>query len=231
MRGRWRRRVRTAPTLPDDDVPTVAVLGAVGPDKGARRLERLAELVRATRARVRFVLIGYLDVQHGPWQSDDAVLTVHGRYDPRDLPALLARYRVRLVAYPSAGPETFSFTLSEAWAAGCPVVVPPFGALAERLHGTGAGWAWTDDEWRDESRMLARIVDLVAPGQASELAAASNCARRVPQPTLAAMAERTLAHYEAAVAAGLGGRARPFAWARVRAAEGKGAVPAPGPTR
>ena len=26
--------------LPDDGVPTVAVLGAIGPDKGARRLER-----------------------------------------------------------------------------------------------------------------------------------------------------------------------------------------------
>ena len=34
--------------LPDDGLPTIAVLGAVGPDKGARRLERLAELVRAT---------------------------------------------------------------------------------------------------------------------------------------------------------------------------------------
>src|SRR5262245_40273308 len=114
--------------VPDDGVPTIAVLGAVGPDKGARRLERMVKLGRSTGARVRFVLIGYMDVQHGPWQSDDAVLTVHGRYDPRELPQLLAHYRVRLVAYPSAGPETFSFTLSEAWGAGCPVVVPPFGA-------------------------------------------------------------------------------------------------------
>ena len=137
-RGRWRpvtrarRRSddraaasRARCRFPDDDVPTVAVLGAVGPDKGARRLERLADLVRATGARVRFVLIGYMDVQHGPWQSDDAVLTVHGRYDPRELPELFAHYRVRLVAYPSAGPETFSFTLSEAWAAGLPGHRPP----------------------------------------------------------------------------------------------------------
>ena len=207
--------------LPDDDVATVAVLGAVGPDKGARRLERLADLVRATGVRVRFVLIGYMDVQHGPWQSGDAVLTVHGRYDPRELPGLFARYRVRLVAYPSAGPETFSFTLSEAWAARCPVYVPPFGALAERLEGTGAGWAWTDDEWRDEAKMLARINAVVAPENAAALAAAAASAGGVPQPTLAAMAERTLAHYDAAVAARA---ARPtpmrsFEWARVRGAE------------
>jgi GT2 family glycosyltransferase/glycosyltransferase involved in cell wall biosynthesis len=126
--------------LPDDDIPTVAVLGAIGPDKGARRLERMVELVRATGTRVRFVLIGYLDVRHGPWRSDDAALTIHGQYDPTDLPRLLDHYRVKLVAYPSAGPETFSLTLSEAWSAGRPAIVPPFGALAERVGATGAGW-------------------------------------------------------------------------------------------
>ena len=207
--------------LPDDDIPTVAVLGAVGPDKGARRLELLVDLVRATGARVRFVLIGYMDVQHGPWQSDDAVLTVHGRYDPRELPALFAHYRVSLVAYPSAGPETFSFTLSEAWAAKRPVFVPPFGALAERLAGTGAGWVWTDDEWRDEAKMLRRIVAAVAPENAVSLAAASECAGRVPQPTLADMARLTLHHYDTAItsrAAQLTAML-PLEWARVRSAE------------
>ena len=50
---------------------------------------------------------------------------------------LLDHYGVRLVAYPSAGPETFSFTLSEAWAAS-PRVVPPIGALVDRVSTTGA---------------------------------------------------------------------------------------------
>ena len=104
--------------------------------------------------RVRFVLIGYMDVQHGPWQSDDAVLTVHGRYETADLPDLLAHYRVALVLYPSAGPETFSYTLTEAWAGGRPVLVPPIGALAERVRDSGAGWVMTEAEWRDESLML-----------------------------------------------------------------------------
>jgi glycosyltransferase involved in cell wall biosynthesis len=207
--------------LPDDDVPTIAVLGAVGPDKGARRLECLADLVRATGARVRFVLIGYMDVQHGPWQSDDAVLTVHGRYDPRELPHLFAHYRVALVAYPSAGPETFSFTLSEAWAAGRPVFVPPFGALAERLAGTGAGWLWSDDDWRDEAKMLRRMVAVLAPENAAALAAASEAAGRVLQPTLDDMARLTLRHYDAAIAsrAARSTTLLPLEWRRVRSAE------------
>ena len=92
--------------------------------------------------------------QHGPWQSDDAVLTMHGRYDPRAAAGALRTLSRIARRLSSAGPETFSFTLSEAWAAGRPVYVPPFGALAERLAGTGAGWAWTEDEWRDEAKML-----------------------------------------------------------------------------
>jgi glycosyltransferase involved in cell wall biosynthesis len=185
--------------LPDDDVPTVAILGAVGPDKGARQLERMVALARADRVRIRFVLIGYMDVEHGPWQSDDARFTVHGRYEPRELPVLLARYRVRMVAFPSAGPETFSFTLSEAWAAGLPVVVPPFGALAERVGGTQAGWIFSESEWRDEARMLARIATLVAPANSVRLAAAGQAARDVAQPSLADMMERTIAHYARAI--------------------------------
>jgi len=186
--------------VPDDDVPTVAVLGAVGPDKGARRLERLVELVRAGGARLRFVLIGYMDVEHGPWQSDDAVLTVHGRYEPRDLPALLAHYRARIVAFPSAGPETFSFTLSEAWEAGLPVVVPPFGALGERVADAGAGWLWTDEEWSDEAKMLARVAEILDPANAASVAQMANRARA----TLSApetMVESTLRIYGAAIAA------------------------------
>ena len=107
---------------------------------------------------------------------------------------------MRLVAFPSAGPETFSFTLSETWAAGLPVVVPPFGALAERVAGTGAGWLWTDAEWRDEGQMLARIAELVAPPNAASLAAAATRGRAIPQSTPGAMAERTREIYDAAIA-------------------------------
>lgn len=191
---------RLAVLLPDDSVPTVAVLGAVGPDKGARRLERLVALARERRANVRFVLIGYLDRQHAAWQDDEARFTVHGRYDPRDLPDLLAHYRVALVLYPSAGPETFSYTLSEAWSAGRPVLVPPIGALAERVGPTGAGWVMTEGEWRDEARMLDRIESLLSAGHAEALARASREAAALPQTTLAVMASATIRVYDAAIA-------------------------------
>jgi hypothetical protein len=161
----------------------------------------MVELARLRGLSLRFVLIGYLDRLQTPWQSEDAVFTIHGRYAASDLHDLLDHYRARLVAFPSAGPETFSFTLSESWAAGRPVIVPPIGALAERVAGTGAGWLLTDDEWADEARMLERIALILAPGQASLLAAAGERALAMPQQTPDAMAERSLACYDATFAA------------------------------
>src|SRR4029077_7049424 len=129
--------------------------------KGSRRLERLVELTRKRGARLRWVLIGYLDRGRAQVQSEDAVFTQHGPFDSREIGALLDHYRVRLVAYPSVGPETFSFTLSEAWAGGRPVVVPPIGALAERVGASGGGWVLSDEEWYDDARMLDRIAALL----------------------------------------------------------------------
>jgi GT2 family glycosyltransferase/glycosyltransferase involved in cell wall biosynthesis len=191
--------VHTRLELPDDGIPTVAVIGAIGPDKGARRLERLVELTRVRRERLRWVVVGYLDRGREQWLSEDAVFAQHGPFDSREVTELLEHYRVRLVAYPSAGPETFSFTLSEAWAAGRPTIVPPIGALAERVAATGAGWVLTEAEWQDEALMLDRIAALLDPASASAWAAAAARARRAPQPTLAAMAAATSAIYRDAL--------------------------------
>jgi hypothetical protein len=84
------------------------------------------------------------------------------------------------------------------------VVVPPIGALAERVAGTGAGWILTEDEWSDESRMLERIAAALAPAGAALLDAAARRARAMAQPTPAAMAERSLDCYDTAFAAAAG---------------------------
>ncbi|MEP6997805.1 MAG: glycosyltransferase [Betaproteobacteria bacterium] len=181
--------------MADDGWPVVAVLGAIGPDKGARRLERLVELTRERGLALRWVLIGYLDRGREPFQSADAVFTMHGPYDSRELRELIEHYRVRLVAYPSAGPETFSFTLSEVWAAGRPAIVPPIGALADRVAATGAGWVMSDEEWRSEARMLDRIVAVLDASRGAEFAAVAARAKEVASPALEEMTAATIAVY------------------------------------
>ena len=196
-----RRSALTAVLLPHDDVPTVAIIGAIGRDKGARRMERLADRARERGERIRFVVIGYLDVQYEPWQSDDAMVTVHGRYERADLPTLLSHYRAQIVLYPSEGPESFSFTLSEAWRAGLPALVPPIGALAERVAQTRGGWVMTEAEWRDDDAMLDRVLALVSPAQREGRRSASDRAAAAGHSTPDAMSDATVALYRHALRA------------------------------
>ncbi|MEO8132712.1 MAG: glycosyltransferase [Betaproteobacteria bacterium] len=167
-------------SMPNDAVPVVGVLGAIGPVKGARRLERLVALTRVLRMPIRWVLIGYLDRQYLPMQDDDAVLTVHGPYRPMEIPALLDHYRVRMTVFPSAGPETFSYTLTESFSAGRPALVPPIGALAERVRASGGGWLM--DDWQDDAAILTQIEHLLSDAGAAQFSAAAERAARAVDP-------------------------------------------------
>lgn len=175
--------------LPDDGRENIGVLGAIGPVKGARRLEKLVERTRKRNLPLRWVVVGYLDRQFQAYQDKDKVLTVHGHYDSRDVGALLDHYRVRMVAFPSAGPETYCYTLTESWQAGRPALVPPIGALGERVSATGAGWLMED--WQDEDRILDQIISILKPEHGAELDRATQAARAVPLFPLVRMAEHT----------------------------------------
>jgi len=163
-------------SLPDDGVPVVGVLGAIGPVKGARRFERLVALTRQLKLPLRWVLIGYLDRQYLPVQDDDKVMTIHGPYRPAEIPALMDHYRIRLSVFPSAGPETFSYTLTESFAAGRPALVPPIGALGERVIASGGGWTMVD--WRDDRAILDQLMRLLDVDAQSALEAAAARGRK-----------------------------------------------------
>ena len=146
--------------LPSDGVAHIAVIGAIGPIKGSRHFEQLVKHTREQQLPIRWVLIGYTDRQSGPYQSDDQVLTIEGAYQPSDLKRLLDHYKITLTVFPSAGPETFCYTLSEVWANAIPVLVPPIGALKERVEKSQAGWIM--EHWMDARKTLDQIMQIVA---------------------------------------------------------------------
>jgi len=162
--------------LPDDDRRSIGVLGAIGPEKGARVIDAMVERIRARGLPLRIVVIGYTDREQR-FMSDDAVLAVHGHYRVADIDALLDHYRVRLLAFPTIWPETFGYTLSEAWIAGRPALVPPVGALAERVAQSGAGWII--DDWLRVDALLDLCLRLTAPESADELERRAMLAKRV----------------------------------------------------
>ncbi len=139
--------VRVAPGLADPspvvdqalaDLPTVGVVGALGPHKGSELLD--AVLTASAERAIRFVLIGYQDRQLYPGTRHDGRLTVHGPYLPGEAPRLIDHYRVDLLWFPNRMPESFSYALSESWAAARPALVPDAGALGERVRELGGGW-------------------------------------------------------------------------------------------
>lgn len=144
--------------LPKDGVKSIGVIGAIGPVKGARNLEQLVEKTREKKLPIRWVVIGYTDHQYEPYQSKDRILTIHGPYAQGDLIALMDHYDISLVVFPSVGPETFCYTLSEVWAAGRLVLAPPLGALKERVEQAGAGWIM--DDWQDMEKILGQVMEL-----------------------------------------------------------------------
>jgi hypothetical protein len=115
----------------------VAVVGAIGPHKGSDLLVALDALLRDSD--IAIVVVGYIDRQITPgWLGER--LYVHGAYDEDQLAGLLRAYGAELVLFPNPVPEAFSYALSEVWAAGIPALVPPEGALAERVSRHDGGW-------------------------------------------------------------------------------------------
>lgn len=143
----------------------VAVVGAIGPHKGARVLDELAQ--RLDGSDIDIVVVGYMDTQilHG-WHAGH--LYIHGAYNDDQVASLLEGYGAELVLFPNSVPESFSFALSDVWAAGLPVLVAPNGALGERVGRHGGGWLLPEGfTARDVDRILR---DLLSPARAGELA-------------------------------------------------------------
>ena len=108
----------------------VAVIGVLADQKGAPTVAAVAEM--ADPAEIEVHLIGYPE-QELP-EPARARITETGQYDDAQLPALLARVRPHVLWFPAQWPETYSYTLSAAIAAGLPIVASAIGAFPERLN-------------------------------------------------------------------------------------------------
>lgn len=126
--------VRRKALRPGDKL-VVAVLGALGLEKGADILERAAFLATRLDRTVEFHLLGY-----AYRELNTKLVTVHGAYDDSALDAKLAAIDPHLVWFPCQWPETYSYTLSACLRGGYPVAAPELGAFVERLEGRPLSW-------------------------------------------------------------------------------------------
>ena len=103
------------------------VLGRLSEVKGQDLLERVVEQVGA---EVEFALVGCGDQWDG---HNPPGATVIRHYERKDLPDILRRIDPDLALLLSIAPETYSFTLSECFAAGIPPLATRMGSFQDRI--------------------------------------------------------------------------------------------------
>jgi glycosyltransferase involved in cell wall biosynthesis len=114
----------------------VAIVGGLSLRKGARVLLEMANDASQRRLPIKFVLFGYSDLPEFKTMPNVKVL---GKYSEGELPKLLHASGCRVVFFPAIWPETYSYTLSEAYRANCFPVAFDIGAIADRIRASGWG--------------------------------------------------------------------------------------------
>jgi GT2 family glycosyltransferase len=115
----------------------VCVIGAIGIHKGYQVVLNCARDAAERRLPLEFVVVGN--------SIDDRRLLATGRvfvtgsFAPDEAVCLIKAQQATLALLPSIFPETWCFTLAEAWRAGLQVAAFDIGAQAERIRETGRG--------------------------------------------------------------------------------------------
>ena len=127
----------------------ILVPGNIGEHKGGALLSELKRLDADDRLELHFLGLvpqrfADLGVQHGAYDRDHFAERVRG-------------IAPSFVAILSITAESYSHTLTEAWAAGIPVLASDLGALRERITAQGGGWLLP---YEDPPAVLRRILEI-----------------------------------------------------------------------
>lgn len=121
-----------------DQPRRIAVIGAIGMEKGFEVLLACARDAAARRLALNFIVIGYTVDDAALLQTGTAWVT--GPFASGEATALLRAHRPAFAFLPSIWPETWCFALSDAWRAGLDAAVFDIGAPAARVRQAGRGW-------------------------------------------------------------------------------------------
>ena len=172
-----RRRKEPDEQLIRDEPLRVAFVGLGWSKKGLDAVNELAEAFRDSSVELHH--FGELKEPASPELHAD------GPYDNEVLPDLLHRAGIQVVLLPGPYAETFGIVMSEALAAGIPVIGASYGALGERIRTNGSGWT-IDPTDPDGIRVLIERLDR----SRDELVRVTREAMRVPLQTVADTAHR-----------------------------------------
>jgi GT2 family glycosyltransferase len=115
----------------------VAVVGAIGVEKGYEYLLACARHTVKLRLPLEFVVVGHTCDDKRLW--DTGVVHITGEYREAEANELIRAQQADVGFLPALWPETWSYTLTQLWQAGLEVVAFDIGAPAERIRLTHRG--------------------------------------------------------------------------------------------
>lgn len=115
----------------------VAVVGAIGIDKGYEYLLACARHVATHRLAMDFVVVGHTCDDKRLLETGAVQIT--GGYDEGEALELIRAQHAEVGFLPALWPETWSYTLSQMWQAGLDVVAFDLGTPAERIRQSRRG--------------------------------------------------------------------------------------------
>lgn len=117
------------PAPPVADKLRIVILGSLAPQKGRRLLEQLWPLIAA---ETELALVGC--GEEGESFRNHPGVTLISQYQHDALASIIASLKPEVGLLLSIVPETFSYTLSELWLLGIPVVATNLGSFADRIE-------------------------------------------------------------------------------------------------
>ena len=127
----------------------ILVPGHVSPHKGSLLIKELKELDGRNNLELHFLGTTIPNL--------NSYGVNHGKYERHDFNSIVSEIRPSFSLILSTCPETYSYTLTESWMAGLPVVASNLGALAQRIASTEAGWLTDCTDVGDVYKLIINI--------------------------------------------------------------------------
>lgn len=127
----------------------ILIPGNIGISKGSLLFDEIKQLDK--ESLIEFHFLGQTDENIS---EEDGI--IHGSYNRENYEKLVRRISPDIVGIFSITPETFSYTLNEAWNLEIPVIATNIGALGERIIDNKTGWLVEPDA----KKIYDKIIDI-----------------------------------------------------------------------
>jgi glycosyltransferase involved in cell wall biosynthesis len=138
-------------------VYNIAHIGCLPEMKG---IELFNKLSCDKSINAKWFVIGPLEIHEKQKSYDWSNVTSTGWFNGFDeLEYYIKLFDIDLIVSFSMCPESFSYTLSEAWKLGLPVIGSSLGAIGNRITECGGGWVVDPYNYEDTKMVIKTVLD------------------------------------------------------------------------